>query len=184
MNSKKTIVFASRFVIIVLSILAQIVMMMGLFFVLGRKFAWVEIVLNITGALLFLYLVNKDQPAVFKLPWLILILLFPLCGIILYFTFGNVKLTKKQLKRYRKIYDERHDGYYRQSEVLKNMEEDNAKGLPIVKYLLSGAANIIPETEAVGIIIQLSSVSEIPIFFSTPSMLKISFLSRWFGQQG
>lgn len=140
MNSKKTIVFASRFVIIVLSILAQIVMMMGLFFVLGRKFAWVEIVLNITGALLFLYLVNKDQPAVFKLPWLILILLFPLCGIILYFTFGNVKLTKKQLKRYRKIYDERHDGYYRQSEVLKNMEEDNAKGLPIVKYLRSATS--------------------------------------------
>lgn len=140
MKSKKPIVFASRFVIILGSIFAQLIMMMGLFFALGKKYAWVEIVLNVVGALLFLYLVNKDQPAVFKLPWLILILLAPLCGIILYFTFGNVKLTKKQLSRFRKIYDERHDEYYRQSEILKRMADENCKGLSTVKYLRSATS--------------------------------------------
>ena len=140
MKSKKPIVFASRFVIIFLSILAQVAMMLGLFFVLGKKYAWVEIVLNVLGALLFLYLSNKDQPAVFKLPWLILILLVPVFGIILYATFGNVKLTKKQLGRYRKIYDERHDDYYRQEQVLKSMQAENCKGLSTVKYLRSATS--------------------------------------------
>ena len=39
------------------------------------------------------------------------------------------------MKKYRSIYDERHDGYYRQNEVLRKLKAEGGKGLGIVRYL-------------------------------------------------
>lgn len=135
MKRTKTLIFASRFLIVFLSIVAQAVAIWGLFYLLGKRFAWVHFVSVAIGVLLFLYIVNKDQPAVYKLPWVILILLAPLVGIVIYYTFGNVKMSKKQMKMFRRIYDEHHDEYYRQEQILANMQEHRVKGLGTVKYV-------------------------------------------------
>ncbi len=135
MKSKKTLLFASRFAIIFLSIISQAVAIWILFFMLGQKFAWVQIALGVLGVLLFVYIVNKDQPAVYKLPWIILILIVPLGGLVIYYTFGNVKLSKKQVAKFRHIYDERHDDYYNQKQVLSDMANEQIKFLSTVKYL-------------------------------------------------
>ena len=137
MKRTKTLIFASRFIIVFLSIIAQAVAIWVLFFILGQRFAWVQVVSAIIGVLLFLYIVNKDQPAVYKLPWVILILLAPLAGIVIYYTFGNVKLSKKQMRMFRRIYDEHHDDYYKQDQVLNDMQEEKIKGLGTVKYVRS-----------------------------------------------
>ncbi len=140
MRRTKTLVFASRFFIVFLSIVAQAVALMLLFYILGQKYAWVQIVSTVIGILLFLYIVNKDQPAVYKLPWVILILLAPLVGIVIYYTFGNVKLSKKQMKNFRHIYDEHYDDYYNQQEILSKMQSQGVKGLGTVKYIRSATS--------------------------------------------
>ena len=137
MKSEKTLIHASRFLIIFLSIISQAVAVWIAFFVLGKRYEWVNVVFTVLGAILFAYVVNKNQGAVYKLPWVILILLAPLGGLVIYYTFGNVKLSKKQMKRFRHIYDESHDEYYRQSQVLKKMEEDGIDSRGIIKYVRS-----------------------------------------------
>lgn len=140
MRRTKTLIFASRFFIVLLSIVAQALAIWILFYLLGQKFAWVQAVSTVVGVLLFLYIVNKDQPAVYKLPWVIVILLAPLVGIVIYYTFGNVKLSKKQMRMFRRIYDEHHDGYYRQAEVLEQMQGRGVRGLGTVKYIRSATS--------------------------------------------
>ena len=140
MRRTKTLIFASRFLIVFLSIIAQAVALLVLFYALGQKYAWVQIVSTVIGVLLFLYIVNKDQPAVYKLPWVILILLAPLVGIVVYYTFGNVKMSKKQMKNFRRIYDEHHDDYYKQEEILSKMQSEGVKGVGTVKYIRSATS--------------------------------------------
>lgn len=135
MKRKKTWLHASRFAIIFLSIIAQAVALWVLFVLLGRKFAVVNVVSSVLGVLLFLYVVNKNQSAVYKLPWVILILLAPLGGLVIYYTFGNARLSKKQMKKFRQIYDEHHDEYYRQAEVFSNLEQNGGKFTSALKYV-------------------------------------------------
>lgn len=137
MKGKKSWLYASRFAIIFLSIIAQTVAVSILFLILGRRFAWVQITLTVIGILLFFYIVNKEQPAVYKLPWVIVLLITPIVGVIIYYTFGNVKLSKKQIKMFRRIYDEHHDGYYNQEEVLSRLDECGGKGAGTAKYIRS-----------------------------------------------
>ncbi|MBR2336894.1 MAG: cardiolipin synthase [Clostridia bacterium] len=140
MRRTKTLIFASRFFIVFLSIIAQAIALWILFFILGRKYQWVQFVSSAVGVMLFLYIVNKDQPAVYKLPWVIIILFAPLVGIVTYYTFGNVKLSKKQMKKFRHIYDEHHDEYYSQAEILKRMLNLRVKGLGTVRYIRSATS--------------------------------------------
>ena len=54
MKRTKTLIFASRFLIVFLSIVAQAVAIWGLFYLLGKRFAWVHFVSVAIGVLLFL----------------------------------------------------------------------------------------------------------------------------------
>ncbi|MBQ7374025.1 MAG: cardiolipin synthase [Clostridia bacterium] len=137
MKSKKTLLFASRFVIIFLAIILQVASIWVLFAMLGVKYVWVDALFKIAGAVLFFSIINKDKPAVYKLPWVIVILLAPLMGIVIYYTFGNVKLSKKQMRKFRRIYDEKHDEYYKQSEIFSQMEKDGLMGAGAIKYVKS-----------------------------------------------
>ena len=137
MKNKKTLIYASRFMIIFLSIISQAIAIWVLFFILGQRYAWVEVALNVLGVILFAYVVNKNQGAVYKLPWVVLILIAPLGGLVIYYTFGNLKLSKKQMKSFRHVYDESHDEYYRQDEVLKRMDGEKIDSRGIFKYVRS-----------------------------------------------
>lgn len=135
-KSFKTKIYFSRFLIILLSIFAQAIGMWIVLYWLGQKASTAfAISVYALTALLIMFIVNKDQSACYKLPWVILILVFPYGGIMCYFTFGNRKMSKREMRKYRSIYDERHDAYYRQDEVLKELKADGGKGIGIVKYL-------------------------------------------------
>ena len=140
MRRTKTLIFASRFLIVFLGIAAQSIALFVLFYALGQKHAWVHVVSTAIGVVLFLYIVNKDQPAVYKLPWVILILIAPLVGVVVYYTFGNVKMSKRQMKKFSRIYNEHHDGYYNQTEILSQMQGEGVKGLGTVKYIRSSTS--------------------------------------------
>ena len=53
MKSKKTLLFASRFVIIFIAIMMQVAIVWALFAVLGEKFGWVGWFFNFVGVLAF-----------------------------------------------------------------------------------------------------------------------------------
>ena len=71
MKRKNTIVYLSRFVIIFLSVIAQALAAWILLYALQEKFLAVNVFLIFVGSVLFLSIVNRDQAAVYKLPWVI-----------------------------------------------------------------------------------------------------------------
>ena len=134
-KKKNTKLYASRFIIVALSIIAQAVGMWALIFILNREFISVQAFITTIGAILFLSIVNREQAAVYKIPWIIIFLIFPFAGVMVYVTFGNVRISKKQMRKFRHVYNESHDGYYEQKFVLKQLEEVGTKGLGMAKYL-------------------------------------------------
>ncbi|MGN0806841.1 MAG: cardiolipin synthase [Candidatus Coproplasma sp.] len=84
--------------------------MVTLFFLLNVLFTPFMVLEVIAGFLVVLYIINKDELPEFKVPWLILIFIFPLFGIICYLLFANPRLTKKQDRRLKTIYE--HTKHY------------------------------------------------------------------------
>ena len=137
MRRKNTKLYFSRFVIIFLSIMLQAFAAWFLIFVLNRTFWAVQTFTTATGVILFLAIVNREQPAAYKVPWIILFLIFPFAGMMIYITFGNVRVSRKQLKKFRAVYHENNDEYYGQAEVMKKLEDVGGNGAAMAKYLKS-----------------------------------------------
>lgn len=97
--------FFSRVFIVGIAIILQILLFVATNFWLSSSFWWVSYFFDILAILIFFVVVNKDKPASFKLPWIMILLLVPIVGIVLYFLFGDFRLsskTKKELMKQNK----------------------------------------------------------------------------------
>lgn len=93
----------SRLVIISLSILLQIFIFITTNFYLAEYFAWANVWFSFVAIVILLGVISKREPSSYKLPWVIIIMLFPIVGITLYFLFGKQNLSsKKQLEYFNK----------------------------------------------------------------------------------
>ncbi len=125
----------SRFTIIALAIILQALAIWIVFYKVASLWRWGQAVAYVLGLLLLLHIINKDNAAVYKLPWTIVCLLFPFGGAMCYLTFGSVRLSRKQRKKFREIYHEHHDDYYSQEKVVKNLTTDLPDKAGVFRYL-------------------------------------------------
>ena len=139
MKRKNTVVYLSRFVIIFLSVIVQALVVWLIVYELKEKYFSFTIFLAFVGAVLFLSIVNRDQAAVYKLPWVILFIGIPFAGLMVYLTFGNVKLSKKHLRRFRGFYYEHLDEYYGQKELMSRLNAEDPRAAGEARYLRSVA---------------------------------------------
>lgn len=95
----------SRLLIIALAILVQLVGYIYLLYTLETNFAWVSILFNVLGVIVALEIINIDEPSSYKIPWILLVVLVPLIGITLYFTFARSRLSKKVSSKFADVYD-------------------------------------------------------------------------------
>lgn len=89
--------------IISLSIILQIGLFLLIGYIANRDFYLINLIFSILGILLVLFIFLKDEPANFKLPWIMLILIAPFLGIILYVMLGNKILPRKTLNKIKAI---------------------------------------------------------------------------------
>ena len=71
-----------------------------------RRFVLANIVLLTGEIILLITLLNRDTPTSFKLPWMIIVLISPFLGMILYFFFGDLKIRRNQSVKIMKTFDE------------------------------------------------------------------------------
>lgn len=74
----------SRILIIFLMVIAQIAVLLLSFLWLGAYFRYIWEGMYFLGALLIIYIINRDEPAEFKVSWIIPICLFPVLGALSY----------------------------------------------------------------------------------------------------
>lgn len=88
----------SRFSLIVLSFALNIAFLVVAIEKWGKYYKWINILLIVLAVLAFFHMLRKNQPPEFKVLWLVMFMVFPLFGIVLYILIGNSHPPKKQIK--------------------------------------------------------------------------------------
>lgn len=79
-----------RTLVILLMVVAQILVLLGSFIGVKSAYPYIWQCMNLLGAFLIIYIINRDEPTDFKMTWIILICLFPVLGALIYvFVMGN-----------------------------------------------------------------------------------------------
>lgn len=84
-------------------IFIQILILVFSLFYLSSYFSYIYLLFLIIGITMFFVIINKYEMPDFKLPWMVVILVIPLIGGVIYYLFGHTKPKKKDLKRINEI---------------------------------------------------------------------------------
>ncbi|MCR5761611.1 MAG: cardiolipin synthase [Sphaerochaetaceae bacterium] len=89
--------------LIVLSLVIQVFTFIGLTTFITDSYIWVQIAFNIVAVILVLAIFGRQTTSMVKIPWIILIVSFPVFGVLLYMLTGSTRTLKSIKKRYEKI---------------------------------------------------------------------------------
>ena len=84
-------------------ILLEVIFIVSMITRLNEYAEIVNLLTRLLGTILVLALYASDQTSSMKMPWIILILIFPIMGVALYLLIGLNGGTRKMRKRYEKI---------------------------------------------------------------------------------
>jgi cardiolipin synthase len=93
----------SRMIFAVISILLEVAVILLLLFNAGQKANWIYSVLRILGAILVLFIYGSNKTASIRMTWMLVILLLPVCGTVLYLLIGLNGHSLKMRQRYEDI---------------------------------------------------------------------------------
>ena len=88
----------SRFTLCALIMLLSLALIVYLIFILSTASVLMYTALIIIDILLIISIINKEANPEYKIPWIVISLIMPLVGGVLYIIFYSRKLTKKELR--------------------------------------------------------------------------------------
>ena len=92
-----------RGIIVIIGLLLQILLFLFFYLYLAEHFLIISILFQVLGFLLTLCLIKYSRSYSYTLPWIIIILLFPLVGSLLFLIIGYNKKKSKLLKSMNQI---------------------------------------------------------------------------------
>ncbi len=96
----------SRMAIVILMVLSQVLAYLFLWKYLSEAYLYIHTFFSILSFVIILLVVNKQESASYKLPWIFILLIMPLYGVIIYSLFGRIMISKKYIKKFTGIYEE------------------------------------------------------------------------------
>lgn len=108
-------IIKSRFFISAFCIVLEFVEIMLVYLLLYKYFMPITIMAKLFYFFVFLYIINKDEGIEFKLPWVIIILLFPIAGSFIYVLLSSNSNNQKE--------HEKFENHLEQSEKYGNDEK-------------------------------------------------------------
>ena len=115
-----------RGIIVALGLLFQILITLFLYLFFINKVAIIHIVYDTIGLLITLFLIRNSKNYSYTLPWIVILLLFPLIGALLYIILGRNKYRSKILKSITK-HEEDSKKYLTQDEKIRKDFEKNSR---------------------------------------------------------
>ena len=125
-----------RLFIVTLSFIIQIVFSMALGTLLSELVTVIKIIYFILSFLLVLEIIKNTKSLSSNLPWIILILILPVAGTMLYLFIGNDLHSSKTLKKVNKEVNESKKYYVQDKEIKKIINDNN---LDKLRYLSNNA---------------------------------------------
>lgn len=132
-NSTKNSI--GRLIFVAAFLLLQIGWILILFFRFGQSSVWVTAFFNVLAILLVLEIANKLTNAAFKLPWVILILISPVAGLVLYLLTGRSGITKKREEKLSTIGNMLRSRYLTGNGALSPEDETKLSYAPQLRYI-------------------------------------------------
>ena len=134
-GKKKTENGTKRLIFTAVSILLEIVFLLFLFTKVSEYATIIDWVTRIVAIFLVLGLYSMDKTSSMKMPWIILMLAFPILGVSLYLLVGLNGSTKKMRARYEEI-DKKLLPYLPDNrQILEWMKKENSQAGAIASYL-------------------------------------------------
>lgn len=90
-------------ILIVLSLVIQVLTLIGLTTLITENYVWVQIAFNIIALIVVLAISGRQTTSMVKIPWIILIVSFPVFGVLLYLFTGSTGTLRSIKRRYEKI---------------------------------------------------------------------------------
>lgn len=122
-----------RGIIVGLGLIFQILLSLAIYLFLGEHIAVINIIYTVIGFLLVLGIIKNSKNYSYTLPWIIILLLFPLIGTLLFLIIGNNKHRSKILKNIVKS-EANSKKYLEQDEAIKEEFKNNSKLRYITDY--------------------------------------------------
>lgn len=101
----------SRLFIVGFAILAQLILFLLIISQLNDYFTLFSAFMNVISFVVVIAIINRDMITEAKIPWIIIALLMPVFGTVIYLTFSEYKLSRKQ-KRTHKAVVAHIEGYF------------------------------------------------------------------------
>lgn len=111
-----------RLIFVGISVLLQVGWISFVAIVMNEYSTGISVVTNVIAVLLVLRIYGMHTNAALKMPWIILILVFPVLGICLYFLVGKSDLTKKKRQQFEQIQEELSDKLPQDPDVAERLE--------------------------------------------------------------
>ena len=125
----------NRIVIFGLALVLQLVWSLVFIIRLSNYSAYVSVVLTLASVVATIWIINKDENPVYKLAWIVPILLAPLFGGLLYLLVGNKKPSRKMRRKLEAV-EKRTDQEYLQGEsLLLWAEREEPYGAGQMRYI-------------------------------------------------
>lgn len=89
----------SKIFISFLALAIQLAVFFTVLFVFEQYVVWLQIASYVLGLLIIFGIIGKKEPPEFKTPWLVIILVLPFFGLVIYSMFANSKMSTSQYKK-------------------------------------------------------------------------------------
>ena len=100
MNLKKLVsVLTSKTAFVAYLILLQLLFLLSVVSILSAYSRFINQILNLLSIVMVIYIMNKDENPSYKLAWIVVIMLVPIFGGLLYLLFGGQKVPKALMRR-------------------------------------------------------------------------------------
>ncbi len=129
----------SRWIIISLLILIQIIGVVILLAYLEDSFVYVSVGCRILSIIILLHIVYKYEKPEYKIPWIIAVLLIPSLGLVVYFLFGHVIMSRKMRRKYQSEEDMRQRALANKKDLTVELENIDPELAGQVKYITATA---------------------------------------------
>jgi len=124
-----------RIIVVGLISIAQLVLLAVLVILLRQNSIYLYFTLEVIGLIEVLFLANKNQSSAYTIAWVIVILILPVFGIVLYLMWGRTPTHSRKSKRTREIVSKGVKHLNRDKDVREDIEKQFPERKRIVRYL-------------------------------------------------
>ena len=112
-------------------VLIQVAWLAYLLLYFYRDYAWISLLSTFIAIILVLKIYGTSTNSAMKMPWIIVILAFPILGILIYLIFGRSIVTRTVKKRFNSIEESYKKSLSQNENILKEVKDKDIYIQPV-----------------------------------------------------